>query len=82
MLILLQTLIYLLGVLFSGFLLIKGWLTQAVWSKDCSQGLLVNLTQINSWMYKTEKNKNPEWYWKFMGFYGFIFFVFLLLLIF
>ncbi len=81
MLILLQTLLFLIGVLFTGFLLIEGWFTQAVWAKDCSQGLLANISRVDSWLSKTHKDKDPDWYWSFMGFYGFLFLLFLILLI-
>ncbi len=81
MLILLQTLIFFIGLLITGFLLAEGWFTQAVWSKDCRQGLLGNITQFDAWLFKTHKDKDPDWYWGFMGFYGALFLIFLLLLI-
>ena len=82
MLILLQTLFFFVGVLFTGFLLIEGWLSQAVWAKDCSQGLLANISRVDSWLSKTHKDKDPNWYWGFMGFYGVAFLFFIIVLIF
>ena len=52
MLILLQSLFYLLGLLFTGFLLIEGWLNQAVWVKGYSKGLLASVLEMDSWAVK------------------------------
>lgn len=81
MLILLQTLFYFVCALFTGYLLIEGWLNQAVWTKGCSKGLLASVTEMESWAVKMHRNKEPQNYWVFMGLYGiaFIFFVFVLI---
>ena len=82
MLILLQTLLYLVGVLFTGFLLIEGWFTQAVWVKSYSKGLLASVTEMESWAVKKHRSTESTDYWGFMGFYGVAFLFFLLLLVF
>ena len=82
MLILLQTLFYFICTLFTGFLLIEGWLSQAVWVKGCSKGILASVTEMESWAVKKHRSSEPQDYWGFMGFYGFAFLFFLLVLIF
>jgi len=82
MLILLQTLLLFIGLLFTGFLLIEGWLTKSVWAKDCSQGMLANISRVDTWLSKTHLNKDPDWYWGFMGFYAACVLFFLIMLIF
>ena len=82
MLILLQSLFYLLGLLFTGFLLIEGWLNQAVWVKGCSKGLLASVIEIDSWAVKKYRKTEEREYWFFMGFYAIAFLFFLLAIIF
>lgn len=82
MLILLQTLFYFVGILFTGFLLVQGWFTQAVWAKGFNKGLLASVTEMESWAVKKHRNTEPETYWVFMAFYGFAFMFFLIMLIF
>jgi len=81
MLVLFQTLFYFICTLFTGFLLIEGWLSQAVWVKGCSKGLLASVTEMDSWAVKKHLNTEPQEYWTFMGFYGaaFLFFIFVLI---
>jgi hypothetical protein len=81
MLIFLQTLFYFVGILFTGFLLIEGWFTQAVWVKGCNKGLLASVTEMESWAIKKYRNAEPETYWGFMAFYGLAFMFFLMMLI-
>jgi len=81
MLILLQTLLFFIGTLMTGFLLIEGWFTQAVWAKDCSQGMFANITKMASWTIKIHKDKEPNTYWAFMGFYAVAFLFFILALL-
>ena len=82
MLILLQTLFYLIGALFTGYLLTEGWLTQAVWVKGCSKDLLASVTEMESWAVKKHRSSEPTDYWGFMGFYGAAFVFFVIVLIF
>ena len=82
MLILLQTLIFLIGLLFTGFLLIEGWLTQAVWVKNYDKGLLASVMELDNWAVKKHRSSEETEYWVFMGFYGAVFLFFLLLIIF
>jgi hypothetical protein len=82
MLILLQTLFYFIGILFTGFLLIEGWFTQAVWVKDCSKGFVTSITEMESWAVKKHRNIEPEMYLGFMTFYAIAFLFFLIMLIF
>ncbi|MGH1538457.1 MAG: hypothetical protein ACRBDX_10515 [Gammaproteobacteria bacterium] len=82
MLILLQTLLYLVGALITGFLLIEGWLSQAVWVKGCSKGLLASVTEMESWAVKKHRSTEPTDYWGFMAFYGVALLFFLIILIF
>jgi len=81
MLILLQTLFYLMVVLFTGFLLIEGWLSKGVWVKGCNKGLLASVTEMESWAIKKYRESEPDTYWFFMGFYAIAFLFFLLLII-
>lgn len=81
MLILLQTLLYLIGTLFTGYLLIEGWLNQAVWVKGCSKGLFASVTEMESWAVKKHRNSEPQNYWGFMGFYAAAFLFFILMII-
>lgn len=81
MLILLQTLLYVITTLFTGYLLVEGWLNQAVWVKGCSKGLYASLTEMESWAVKKHRNSEPQIYWGFMGLYGFAFLFFILVLI-
>jgi hypothetical protein len=67
MLILLQTLLFLIGALFTGYLLVEGWLTQAVWVKGCSKDLLASVTEMESWAVKKHRSSEPTDYWGFMG---------------
>lgn len=82
MLILLQTLFYFILTLVTGFLLIEGWLTQSVWVKGCSKGLLASVTEMDSWAVKKYRNSEPDTYWFFMGFYAIVFLFFLLMIVF
>lgn len=82
MLILLQSLFYLLGLLFTGFLLIEGWFNQAVWVKGCSKGLLASVIEMDSWAVKKYRKTEEREYWFFMGFYAIAFLFFLLAIIF
>ncbi|MFK7816480.1 MAG: hypothetical protein AB8B92_09090 [Gammaproteobacteria bacterium] len=82
MLILLQTLLYLIGILFTGYLLVEGWLNQAVWVKGCSKGLFASVTEMESWAAKKHRSSEPQDYWGFMGFYCVAFMFFLIVLIF
>lgn len=81
MLILLQTLFYLIVVLFTGFLLIEGWLTQGVWVKGCNKGLFASIIDMESWAVKKHRKSEPDAYWIFMGFYAIVFIFFLLVII-
>ncbi len=82
MLILLQTLIFFLGLLFTGFLLIEGWLTQAVWIKGYEKGLLASVTEMQNWAVKKHRNTEETDYWVFMGIYAVAFLFFLFMLVF
>lgn len=82
MLILLQTLLFLVLTLFTGYLLVEGWLSQAVWVKGCSKGLLASVTEMESWAVKKHRSSEPTEYWGFMGFYAFAFLLFVFLLVF
>lgn len=81
MLILLQTLFFLLATLLTGFLLIEGWFTQSVWVKEFSKGL-ASVTDMESWAVKKYRNTEENEYWVFMGIYAASFLFFLLMLIF
>lgn len=82
MLILLQTLFYLIGTLFTGYLLVEGWLNQAVWVKGCNKGLFASVTEMESWAVKKHRSTEPQDYWGFMGFYCLAFLFFFVVLIF
>lgn len=82
MLILLQTLFFLVGLLFTGFLLIEGWVSKAVWVKGCENGLLASVTEMQNWAVKKHRSTEETEYWTFMGLYGAAFLFFLLMLIF
>ena len=82
MLILLQTLFFLLGALFTGFLLIEGWFTQAVWVKDFHKGLVTSTIEMESWAVKKHRDTEETKYWAFMGFYAVVFLFFIIVLIF
>lgn len=82
MLILLQTLLFLIGALFTGFLLVEGWISKAVWVKGCNKGLFASVTEMKSWAVKKHLDTEPTDYWGFMAFYGIAFLFFLLALIF
>jgi hypothetical protein len=81
MLILIQTLLFLIGILFTGFLLIEGWLSQAVWVKGCSKGLFANAFDMGSWAIKKHRGSEPQEYWAFMVFYAAAFLFFLCMII-
>ena len=82
MFILLQTLFFFIGMLFTGYLLIEGWLNQAVWVKGCSKGLFANAFEMQSWAVKKHRSSEPQDYWAFMIFYagGFLFFLWMIIL--
>jgi len=82
MIILLQTLLYLIGALSTGYLVIEGWLSQSVWVKSCSKGLLASVTEFDSWAVKKYRNSEPTDYWGFMAFYGIAFLFLVIALIF
>lgn len=82
MLILLQTLLFFVCALFTGFLLIEGWLNQAVWVKGCSKGLLASVTEMESWAVKKHRNTEASEFWVFMGFYAVAFLFCVIVLIF
>ena len=82
MLILLQTLVLFISLLFTGFLLIEGWLTQAVWVKGWNKGLLASSFEMESWAIKKHRKTDETDYWVFMGIYAVAFLFFLFMLIF
>ena len=81
MLIPLQTLFYFICTLFTGFLLVEGWMSQAVWAKGFEKGLLASVMDMESWVVKKHRASEPQGYWTFMGLYGVAFLFFLLLII-
>jgi len=82
MLILLQNLFFLVVALMLGYLLIEGWLSQAVWVKGCTKGLFADVRNMDSWATKKYRSTEPNDYWGFMGFYAVAFVFILIVLIF
>lgn len=81
MLILLQTLFYFICTLFTGFLLVEGWMSQAVWAKGCDKGIFASVTDMESWAVKKHRSSEPQEYWVYMGLYAGVFLFFLLVII-
>ncbi len=80
MLILLQNLFFLVVALMLGYLLIEGWLSQAVWVKGGTKGIFADVRNMDSWATKKHRNTEPNDYWGYMGFYAasFLFILFVL----
>jgi len=80
MIILLQKMVFLIAELMLAYLLIEGWLSKAVWAKDCENGIFTNIAKMESWATKIHLNHKSNEYWGFMIFYAVLFVLLLFLL--